>query len=317
MAVPTWFEHNVSHAQTTQIQIMIDEHGPVAYGVYWLLQEFLAVQKNYRASMRVVPGLIRKFNTTQAVMQAVLLDSGLYSFEGDEFFYSPTLDKKMEKWEEFCAKQAQRAKIGALRREQKMAEQIAQLQLKERLSEEDSSQPHTNKQTDRQKKINESLSSHTGRTKERENFQSFRKRIIAQYAGHQIAQQPPGYLPDAVLSVSSSGYLRVNGKDCSPDDAVRIWEWLYSSPHVIGVVAYSASPSPTTAESFIGREFTTPEEGPSGPVEVRKKIMKIEEIEKNQLSIFFEDEFERRGEIRRLFSLDELEKFLNEHKVAG
>lgn len=314
MAVPTWFEHDVSHAQTTQIQIMIDEHGPVAYGVYWLLQEFLAVQKNYRASMRVVPGLIRKFNTTQAVMQAVLLDSGLYVVKGDEFFYSPTLHKKMEKWEEFCAKQAQRAKIGALRQKQKREEQIAQLQLKEMLSEEDSSQPQTDIQTDIKKKINESLSSHTGRTKVRENFQSFRKRIINQYAGQEIAIQPPGYLPDAVLSISISGYLRVNGKDCTREDAVRIWEWLFSSPHVIGATPLYAN---TGVESYIGREFTTPEEGPYGPVEVRKKIMKIEEIEKNQLSIFFEDEFERRGEIRRLFSLEELEKFLNENKVAG
>jgi|GEM_PF-5784167 len=159
------------------------------------------------------------------------------------------------------------------------------------------------------------LSSAQENQEKRESFQTFRKRIIAQYAGHEIAQQPPGYLPNAVLSISSSGYLRVNGKDCTGEDAIKIWEWLFSFPHVIGAI--TPQYANTGVESFIGREFYTPEEGPYGLVAVRKKIIKIEKIEKNQLSIFFEDEFEKQGKIRQLFSPDELEKFLNEYKVAG
>ena len=250
---PFWFEHEVGYAHREQIILLIDIHGPAAYGVHWLLQEFLAGQENYRASMRVVPGLIRKFNTTQAVMQAVLFDSGLYAFEGEEFFYSPELDHRLLKFADFRAKQAHRAQIGVLKKEEKRQKEIAEL--KSKLSEDDSIQPQnkqTNK-TNKRKEIKNSLSSFECKKEEpRETFSNFKERIKRDFAGKVITNCVPGYRDGVELRLTGAELLQIHGNTLDKVKAAEIWDWLATNKHMVGYML----PAATVQRAELKLEYT-------------------------------------------------------------
>ena len=262
LITPFWFEHEVGYAHREQIILLIDIHGPAAYGVHWLLQEFLAGQENYRASMRVVPGLIRKFNTTQAVMQAVLFDSGLYAFEGEEFFYSPELDHRLLKFEDFRAKQAHRAQIGVLKKEEKRQKEIAELQTK--LSEDDSIQPQNKqtKQTNKTKEIKNSLSLFESKKEEREDFKTFKERIKRDFAGQVICNCIPGYRDGVELRLTGAELLQIHGNTLDAAKAAEIWDWLACNKHMVGYMLPAATVQCSELKlEYTGRTVLVPIQG--------------------------------------------------------
>jgi hypothetical protein len=240
---PSWFEHDINYAQQEEIILLIDIHGPQAYGVHWLLQEFLAAQENYRANLKVIPGLIRKFNTTQAIMQAVLFESHLYLIQNDEFFFSPQLCEKLLKFEDFKQLQAQKAKLGALKKEEKRQEQIKELEAK--LSEDDSSQPHNitiHNITEQDKTIKNTLYyKEKEKKEERESFKDFKSRIIQEYRGKAICNclnlkldNGLSYMCEAVLRVTHTDLLAIGSKTLDASNAEQLWAWLAGNKHRVG-----------------------------------------------------------------------------------
>jgi len=79
-----------------------------------------------------------------------------------------------------------------------------------------------------------SLSSHNAR----EDFNSFRRKVLKKYQGRQLVKNVEGYLPETVIAISITGYLHncYSGKDLEAGDAIKVWQWLYANPHMIGNV---------------------------------------------------------------------------------
>lgn len=69
----------------------------------------------------------------------------------------------------------------------------------------------------------------------REDFNSFRKRIIEEFSGKPIAQGVPSFLKETVISLSKTGYLHneISHQDLDRSDAIMVWNWLYENQHML------------------------------------------------------------------------------------
>lgn len=69
----------------------------------------------------------------------------------------------------------------------------------------------------------------------REDFNTFRKRIIEQFSGKPLAQGVPSFLPETVISLSKAGYLHneFSHQDLDRSDAIMVWNWLYDNQHIL------------------------------------------------------------------------------------
>lgn len=72
-------------------------------------------------------------------------------------------------------------------------------------------------------------------------FKEFREWLLKYMIGKQLVIGPKGYLPDAIISLSSKGYLRNDtyNADLTPDDAMMMWTWLFENQERIGQIDLS------------------------------------------------------------------------------
>jgi len=141
--IPKWFEYNINYSQLESMSILIDRHSPESLGVDIMLKEYLATQEGYRANVKVIPGLIRRFNTRQSVMEDVVFNSGLYELEKKDnigIFFSPNLNEALLSYGEFLDKQKEKAIKSVESREQQRVKHINEIE--NILSVNDSSKPH-------------------------------------------------------------------------------------------------------------------------------------------------------------------------------
>ena len=70
---------------------------------------------------------------------------------------------------------------------------------------------------------------------ERENFNTFRKKIKENYLGKKLIKGAKGYMKETVISISPIGYLHneVSGKDLESNDAIKLWQWLYDNQNLL------------------------------------------------------------------------------------
>ncbi len=65
----------------------------------------------------------------------------------------------------------------------------------------------------------------------------FRRKILQNYLGQPLCTpgQEVGFAPTTIISVSAIGYLHneVSGRDLSPNDAKRVWEWAYEHQNLL------------------------------------------------------------------------------------
>ena len=66
--------HDANAGSNLKLMIMIQEEGMKGYGIYWTVLEFLRLQNEYKASLKVIPILAQKarvpennYNTTSYV----------------------------------------------------------------------------------------------------------------------------------------------------------------------------------------------------------------------------------------------------------
>ncbi|WP_323587743.1 DUF4373 domain-containing protein [Aliarcobacter butzleri] len=133
-----YFSHDANAKDDFKVMLLIEELGLEGYGIFWVLIETLREQQNYKYPLKLLSVLARKYNTTLAKLEVVVRNYHLFVIEDDCFFYSSSLNRRMQKMEEVREQRVLSAKIGAQKRKQKQLEQLKQLQIN--LSNNDSSE---------------------------------------------------------------------------------------------------------------------------------------------------------------------------------
>lgn len=76
--------------------LLIEQLGLEGYGIFWVLIETLRDQTDHRYPFILLGSLARKYNTTAEKMNVVIRNYGLFQVENDDFFFSESLNRRME-----------------------------------------------------------------------------------------------------------------------------------------------------------------------------------------------------------------------------
>ncbi|MFY4767513.1 DUF4373 domain-containing protein [Aliarcobacter butzleri] len=133
-----YFSHDANAKDDFKVMLLIEELGLEGYGIFWVLIETLREQQNYKYPLKLLSVLARKYNTTLAKLEVVVRNYHLFVIEDDCFFYSSSLNRRMQKMEEAIEQRVIAGKISAAKRKQKQIEQLKQLEIN--LSVNDSSE---------------------------------------------------------------------------------------------------------------------------------------------------------------------------------
>ncbi|WP_152057607.1 DUF4373 domain-containing protein [Aliarcobacter butzleri] len=175
-----YFSHDANAKDDFKVMLLIEELGLEGYGIFWVLIETLREQQNYKYPLRLLSVLARKYNTTLAKLEVVVRNYHLFVIEDDCFFYSSSLNRRMQKMEEVREQRVLSAKIGAQKRKQKQLEQLKQLQIN--LSNNDSSEqmlgecPTNAKQIKEKKNKEKEIKSSEN---EAEKFEQLNKQLLS------------------------------------------------------------------------------------------------------------------------------------------
>lgn len=132
-----YFSHDANAKDDFKIMLLIEELGLEGYGIFWVLIETLREQQNYKYPIKLLSALARKYNATLTKLEVVVRNYNLFVIEDNCFFYSVSLNRRMQKMEEVREQRVLSAKIGVQKRKQKQLEQLKQLEVN--LSIDDSS----------------------------------------------------------------------------------------------------------------------------------------------------------------------------------
>lgn len=133
-----YFSHDANAKDDFKIMLLIEELGLEGYGIFWVLVETLREQQNYKYPLKLLSVLARKYNTTLTKLEVVVRNYHLFEIEDDCFFYSNSLNRRMQKMEELIEQRVIAGKISVAKRKQKQVEQLKQLEIN--LSANDSSE---------------------------------------------------------------------------------------------------------------------------------------------------------------------------------
>ncbi|AOO64789.1 DUF4373 domain-containing protein [Sulfurospirillum halorespirans] len=122
-----WFSHDCNAKDDPKIILLIDELGLEGFGIFWVLIETLRAQKGYKLQLKAVDALARRYNTTSQKMRVVIESYDLFTIDGDQFFFSPSLLRRMQKWDEKRQLASESGKKGAQAKKEKLAAQEAAL----------------------------------------------------------------------------------------------------------------------------------------------------------------------------------------------
>lgn len=122
-----WFSHDCNAKDDPKIILLIDELGLEGFGIFWVLIETLRAQKGYKLQLKAVDALARRYNTTSQKMRVVIESYDLFAIDGDQFFFSPSLLRRMQKWDEKRQLASESGKKGAQAKKEKIAAQEAAL----------------------------------------------------------------------------------------------------------------------------------------------------------------------------------------------
>lgn len=91
-----YFSHDSNAKDDFKCMLLIEELGPEGYGIFWILVETLREQERFKYPLKLIGSLARKYNTTQAKMEVVVKNYNLFIIENDAFFFSESLNERME-----------------------------------------------------------------------------------------------------------------------------------------------------------------------------------------------------------------------------
>ena len=91
-----YFSHDSNAKDDPKCVLLIEQLGMEGYGIFWVLIETLRDQPGYKYPIALIPAMARRYCTTAEKMKAVIMSYGLFEIENDEFFYSDSLNRRME-----------------------------------------------------------------------------------------------------------------------------------------------------------------------------------------------------------------------------
>ncbi|MFT5699800.1 MAG: hypothetical protein ACI8ZB_002666 [Desulforhopalus sp.] len=92
-----YFPHDSNAKDDPKIVLLIEQLGLEGYGIYWVLIETLRDQPDYKYPLSLLPALGRRYTTSGEKVETVVRNYRLFEIEGNEFFLSPSLSRRMEK----------------------------------------------------------------------------------------------------------------------------------------------------------------------------------------------------------------------------
>lgn len=133
-----YFSHDANAKDDFKIMLLIEELGLEGYGIFWVLIETLREQQNYKYPLKLLSVLARKYNTTLAKLEVVVRNYHLFEIEDECFFFSRSLNRRMEVMHKAIEQRKIAGQISAAKRKKKQEEQLKQLQMN--LSSNDSTE---------------------------------------------------------------------------------------------------------------------------------------------------------------------------------
>lgn len=94
-----YFSHDSNAKDDPKCVLLIEQLGAEGYGIFWILIETLRDQPNYKYPLALIPAIARRYNTTAEKMKTVVMQYGLFQIEDDKFFFSDSLNRRMESFE--------------------------------------------------------------------------------------------------------------------------------------------------------------------------------------------------------------------------
>ncbi|MCF8401457.1 MAG: DUF4373 domain-containing protein [Bacteroidales bacterium] len=107
-----YFPHDSNAKDDPKIVLLIDQLGCEGYGIFWILIELLRDQDNYRCPLKMIPPIAKRYNTSKEKMGLVISEYDLFKIEGDEFFFSESLNRRMQYMEELRQKRIEAGRKG-------------------------------------------------------------------------------------------------------------------------------------------------------------------------------------------------------------
>ncbi len=104
-----YFSHDSNAKDDPKCVLLIEQLGMEGYGIFWVLIETLRDQPEYKYPLALIPALARRYNTTSEKVKTVVMQYGLFEIENDEFFYSDSLNRRMENLSTFRESQRKKA----------------------------------------------------------------------------------------------------------------------------------------------------------------------------------------------------------------
>ena len=105
-----YFSHDSNAKDDPKCVLLIEQLGLEGYGIFWVLIETLRDQPNYKYPLALIPALARRYNTTSEKMKTVVMQYNLFSItEKGEFFFSESLNRRMESLSIFRESQRKKA----------------------------------------------------------------------------------------------------------------------------------------------------------------------------------------------------------------
>lgn len=111
-----YFPHDSNSKDDPKCVMLIEQLGMEGYGIFWVLIETLREQPEYKYPLSLIPALARRYCTTAEKAKAVVMSYGLFQIENDEFFYSKSLNQRMEIYAEKKEKYRLAGKASAQKR---------------------------------------------------------------------------------------------------------------------------------------------------------------------------------------------------------
>jgi len=92
-----WFHHDSNAFQDPKIARLFRLHGLAGYGLFWVVIERLREAREYRIKCDSIQDLVYQVRTTEDAFNA-LFDCGLIERDCENYFFSPSLNRRMERW---------------------------------------------------------------------------------------------------------------------------------------------------------------------------------------------------------------------------
>ncbi len=111
-----YFSHDTNSKDDPKCVLLIEQLGMEGYGIFWVLIETLRDQPNYKYPVANISAIARRYNTTTEKVRAVIYGYELFVVEADVFFYSESLNRRMETYNSLKSKRSESGRLGNAKR---------------------------------------------------------------------------------------------------------------------------------------------------------------------------------------------------------